>query len=111
MVDFSDYLTLAEASHLLPGRPHLSTLMRWAFHGVKRIRLKTFVVGGRRYTTPDAIREFIEATTAAANREPPPVRTSRQRERDMAAAEAELAKGSRDAQGSRKSALDRRQPQ
>ena len=76
-----EYLTLAQAAKTLPGRPHLSTL---------GIKLKTALVGGRRFTTAEWIDEFIQATTAAASGDTPNVRTARRRERDIATAEADL---------------------
>jgi hypothetical protein len=55
------HITLAEAARLLPGRPHSSTLARWALRGVKGVRLETVKVGGRRFTSREAIERFIEA--------------------------------------------------
>jgi Protein of unknown function (DUF1580) len=56
-----DYLTLRQAAELLPGRPNRSTMSRWAHHGVRGVQLATILVGGRRYTTRDAIDQFITA--------------------------------------------------
>ena len=86
-------ITFNEAGRLLPeqSRPALSTWWRWWRRGVRGIRLRTVVVGGRRYTTEIAVEEFIAATTAAANGEPMPVRTPQQRERAIAEAQKELA--------------------
>jgi hypothetical protein len=50
---------LAKASPDVPGRPHTSTLVRWALRGVKGIKLETVVIGGRRYTSVEAIERFI----------------------------------------------------
>jgi len=49
------------------------------------------VCAGRRFTSVEAIERFVAATTAAAAGEPPPVRTPRQRERDIKAAEQRIA--------------------
>jgi len=62
-------LTLAEASHLLPGRPHVSSLVRWGKRGVNGIRLRLAKVGGRWAVSRAALHEFIVATTAAADRQ------------------------------------------
>ena len=86
----SDYLTLSQAAKTLPGRPHLSTLHRWRQRGVRGIKLQTALVGGRRYTTRAWLDEFIDAITAAADGDARAVRSSRRRERDIAAAEREL---------------------
>ena len=87
-----ELLALSAAAKVTPGRPHVSTLWRWHQRGIKGIRLETAIVGGRRFTTRGAIEQFIAATTAAANGEAPPVRTPRQRQRAIDAAERELAK-------------------
>ncbi len=55
----SAYLNLNEAAQKIPGRPHLSTLHRWAEKGVRGIRLRTVRVGHRRFTTQDDIDQFL----------------------------------------------------
>ena len=60
-------LTLAEAARLLPKRPNPATLWRWRTRGVRGVRLKTSLIGGRRYVTRAALQQFIEAVTAAAS--------------------------------------------
>ena len=84
-------LTLTQAANSLPGKPHVSSLWRWCKRGVRGVRLETLVLAGRRYTSPRALEEFASATTAAANGEPCPIRTPRQRERAIERAEQELA--------------------
>jgi hypothetical protein len=85
-------ISFREAVKVLPDRPHPSTMWRWCLRGVRGIRLESWVVGGRRYTTADAIARFIAATTAAANGERPASRTSRQREEAIDRADEELRK-------------------
>lgn len=51
-------LSMAQAANSLSNRPAVSTLWRWSSRGVKGVRLKTLVVGGRRYTTPEFLSEF-----------------------------------------------------
>ena len=47
------------------GKPrHVSTLHRWALRGVRGVRLATVCIGGVRYTTPEALREFFSAISA-----------------------------------------------
>ena len=83
--------TLAKAAKTLPGGAvHVSTIHRWRMKGVRGVRLETFLRGGIRYTTDEAIGRFFAATTAAADGDATPVRISRQRERDISQAEAEL---------------------
>jgi hypothetical protein len=52
--------------------------------------LESIVCAGRRYTSVEAIERFVAATTAAANGERPPIRTPRQRQRAIEAAEREM---------------------
>lgn len=54
-------LSLRQASNILPGNPSRSTLSRWAHHGVHGVKLDTILVGGRRFTTSEAIEHFIAA--------------------------------------------------
>ena len=83
-------VTLTEASRIFPGRPHSSTLWRWHQRGCRGIRLETAVIGGRRYTSREAIERFIGRTTEARNGAPVNFKPSRQRQAEIAKAEAEL---------------------
>ena len=83
-------LTLPQAAKSLPGRPHLSTLHRWRLPGVHGVRLETCLLGGRRYTSEEALERFAAATTAAADGTRVPPRTPARRDRDIARAEAEM---------------------
>lgn len=55
-------ISLSKAARLAPGRPHLSTVWRWATAGFRGIRLETVTVAGRRLTSAEALRRFFEAT-------------------------------------------------
>ena len=46
-------------------RPNAATVWRWHQKGRSGVRLETFVAGGRRYSTDEAILRFIRATTEA----------------------------------------------
>ncbi len=84
-------ITLREAARTLPGGAvHVSTVHRWRLKGCRGVRLETFLRGGVRHTTREAIERFFATTTAAADGDATPVRTSRQRQREIAAAEREL---------------------
>ena len=87
-------ITFNDAAKYLPEncRPCYATWWRWWRKGVKGVRLTTLMCGGRRFTTPRFVEEFFAKVTAAANGEPLPVRTLRQREQAMAQAEKELTK-------------------
>ena len=91
-IDFQSetLLSFSQATKGLPGRPHLSTLHRWRLRGIRGVRLETCMVGGRRYTSREALQRFSDAITAAATGERAPCRTSRQRRRDIDAVERDL---------------------
>ncbi len=79
-----------KATRHAPGNPHVSTIWRWMLTGSRGVRLESIVCAGRRYTSVEAISRFVSATTAAANGDPPPVRTAASRERDIQQAERKL---------------------
>lgn len=58
---------LNRAARFLPGgiRPSHSTWWRWWRRGVRGVRLRTWLVGGQRHTSAEAIAEWIEEVTAA----------------------------------------------
>ena len=58
-------LTLPKTARELAVSP--ATVARWATRGVRGVRLRTFVLGGRRFTTPALIEEFMALSTAAAS--------------------------------------------
>lgn len=86
------YYSLREAAAILPGRPHVSTLVRWRTRGVHGVKLATVKIGGRRMVESSALDEFLEAVTAAADGQPLPTRSAKQREKAILAAERELAR-------------------
>ena len=58
-----EHITFIQAARLFPGkRPSQSTLCRWALRGLHGIKLESFRVGGRRYTSTEAVLRFLEAT-------------------------------------------------
>jgi len=83
-------LSLTEAAKSLPGRPHISSIFRWLSNGVRGVKLESCLIGGRRFTSQEALERFCAATTAAADGGPAPVRTSRQRQRAIEQAERRL---------------------
>lgn len=50
-------------------RPHRGTLIRWSTRGVRGCRLHAEPIGGRWYTTPQAIEAFLQSLTATAPRD------------------------------------------
>lgn len=78
----------SEVARHIPGRPHVSTLHRWRLDGVRGAKLETFLVGGRRFTTKEAIGRFLGHLNGTAPR--PTERQERDRELRVARARAEL---------------------
>jgi len=70
----------------------IPTIWRWRQRGIRGVKLETFLIGGRRFTTTEAHRRFVEASTLAADGPRPSTvaRTGRQRQAAIARAEAEL---------------------
>lgn len=67
----------------------LSTCWRWCIRGIRGIRLESFNVGAKKFTTREAFVRWVALTngeSAVAGTTP------RQRERDIKQAESELAK-------------------
>jgi hypothetical protein len=82
-------IPISEAPAHVPGsRPHLATIWRWIQRGVRGVNLETVLVGGKRYTSAEAIARFVEETTAAAGG-PQPKRGIRSRSRELAIERAE----------------------
>lgn len=52
-------LPLGDAAKHIPGRPHRATIERWRTRGVRGRRLETTLIGGRRYTSLEAIADFL----------------------------------------------------
>jgi hypothetical protein len=55
-------LSLGEATKIIPGSPHISTVWRWTRRGVRGVLLETFSVGGKRFTSVEAVRRFLVAS-------------------------------------------------
>ena len=63
-----ELLSLGQAGRSeIPGKPNPSTLWRWHTRGVRGVKLETVVLGGRRWTSREAISRFAEASTRAAD--------------------------------------------
>jgi hypothetical protein len=53
-------LRLIDLPDVLPSRPALSTVRRWASDGIDGVVLETMRLGGRRYTSHEAITRFLD---------------------------------------------------
>lgn len=71
-------LTFDEAAELLPParRPSHATWWRWYRHGIQGIKLATVLVGGRRYTTAEAVKRFALQTTSHRERQVQPLQAT-----------------------------------
>lgn len=72
-------------------RPHLATVLRWTMkpnrHG---LQLESVFLGGRRLTSIEAVRRFMDCTTEARNCTTLPIETPRQQQRKAEKAAARL---------------------
>jgi hypothetical protein len=78
-------IPITEAHHYIPGDPSRPTVERWHLRGIRGVRLETALVGGRRYTTEEAIGRFL----AACNGGQPVMPVTERRAAEIARAEAE----------------------
>jgi hypothetical protein len=60
-------VSLTEARKHFPNRPDKATVWRWYAKGLNGVSLETVVVGGRRFTSEEAIKRFIARRTETAN--------------------------------------------
>lgn len=84
-----ELVTLTAARKLFPTRPHISTIWRWIQRGTRGHRLETCYVGGRRYTSHEAVERFLANLNSVDA--PAPAEPSARRQRQIDQAEAELA--------------------
>lgn len=93
MVDFLKEQRLSLTELARQEGVSVPTPWRWTQRGIRGVKLESFAIGGRRYTTQEAFQRFVAATTAAAlGQTAPAPRTNREREAAIRKAEAELAK-------------------
>ena len=48
-------------------KAHLATGWRWIKRGCRGVKLETVLIGGKRYSSLEALQRFVERTTAAAD--------------------------------------------
>lgn len=85
-IDSEELIPLRKACEHIPGRPHISCVYRWMSR--KSGPLETVLVGGRRWTSVEAIERFIAACNPSQRSTPAVV--SKRRKAQIAAAGAEL---------------------
>jgi hypothetical protein len=70
MIDPSKELLLSmkEARHEFPNEPSTPTLWRWVLKGTGGVMLESIKIGGRRFTSKEAIARFIAANSVQRNK-------------------------------------------
>ncbi len=58
-----DLKSFNQVPSILEERVHVSTVWRWAKRGIGGIRLETIKLGGKTFTTSQALTRFIEKTS------------------------------------------------
>ncbi len=56
----SPLLSLREVANSLPSRPHVNSVRRWILEGSRGRKLSAKLIGGRWFTSPEALEEFLE---------------------------------------------------
>ena len=82
------FVLLSKAGRLLPTNPSAATLWRWALRGVDGVKLETFKIGGRRYTSPDSVEKFVSRLNGPRSANEPPESSLRERQKDQASQRA-----------------------
>ena len=83
--EVEDLIPFETCGQLIPGRPSRCTLFRWAFKGIRGVKLETLVVGHKRFVSKEAIARFISAQNATDS--PAPTITVGQRRRQAETAD------------------------
>ena len=94
MIDYKveDIFPLSRGSTRIKSRPSTATLWRWQSKGLRGVRLETIVIGGRRYTSAEAIDRFLEAINRKKESESAPGKATSSRVREKSDAEARASK-------------------
>jgi Protein of unknown function (DUF1580) len=84
MIDLrvEDPISFGQATREYATHPSAATLWRWSLKGVQGVRLETAKIGGRRYTTIEALDRFAATLTELRSTER--ANPSRQRQQEMA---------------------------
>ena len=88
MIPFSKVAKWCEKT--IGDRPHPSTIHRWRLRGTRGVKLETILIGGRRFTSVEALLRFFDNSTAAESGVNAAQIQSHQRLREMQAADAYL---------------------
>lgn len=97
MLDYAhdDLVALIDIPKVLPPRNgkrvHKSTVFRWASRGVRGHTLETVAIGGRTFTSREALDRFLKALNAGSRGEVPTNRSRRAAQDRLRQAEADEA--------------------
>lgn len=69
---------------------HIATIGRWCQRGIRSVVLESYLLGGRRYTTRQALTRFVERRSSIGTRVQPGASALRSREAAVKQAEREL---------------------
>lgn len=67
--DTEQLIPFVDAPEVIPGHPDLSQVYRWAMRGLRGVKLEFIRIGGRRFTSKEALNRFYAALTEADQRE------------------------------------------
>src|SRR5262245_5909542 len=73
-------VTFSQACHVIPGRPHISQIYRWSLRGLRGMRLEWVQVGGRRFTSHEALQRFFNSLTEQRTGEAIPTSSGKARQ-------------------------------
>ena len=82
------FVLLSKAGRLLSTNPSSATLWRWAFKGIDGVKLEAYKIGGRRYTTAEALDRFVARLNGPRSANEPPESSLRRRQKDQASQRA-----------------------
>ena len=88
--DPDEFVPIADVPKFVPGRPHRATIFRWWQRGVRGVRLRTELCGGRRFVRLGELQQFLAATADAGDPRPPQSDPSSRARRDARRAEQDL---------------------
>jgi len=84
----STYILLSKSGRLLSTGPSPATMWRWSLKGIDGVKLKTYKIGGRRYTTAADLENFVARLNGPTS---PGVATPDRRDQKRQAVAAERA--------------------
>jgi hypothetical protein len=82
------FVLLSKAGRLLSTNPSTATMWRWAHRGVDGVKLETFKIGGRRYTTAESVEKFVCRLNSPRAANEPQESPLRERQKDVASRRA-----------------------